>query len=86
MQRRHLIAGGLAAAALPTFALAQAIDKPKLTIAVGGKNLFYYLRNLAVGQVYAGRSVGIYKYTTGLRHADSIGNLNQHFVSNAGCN
>lgn len=43
MQRRHLIAGGLAAATLPGFALAQAIEKPKLTIAVGGKNLFYYL-------------------------------------------
>lgn len=43
MQRRRLIVGGLAAATLPTYALAQAIDKPKLTIAVGGKNLFYYL-------------------------------------------
>src|SRR5690606_9640334 len=43
MQRRHLIAGGLAAAALPSFALAQGIEKPKVSIAVGGKNLFYYL-------------------------------------------
>ncbi|PKO29195.1 MAG: ABC transporter substrate-binding protein [Betaproteobacteria bacterium HGW-Betaproteobacteria-9] len=43
MQRRQLIAGGLAAAALPTLGFAQAIEKPKLTIAVGGKNLFYYL-------------------------------------------
>src|SRR5690606_12441807 len=43
MQRRHLIAGGLAAAALPGFTLAQGIEKPKVTIAVGGKNLFYYL-------------------------------------------
>jgi NitT/TauT family transport system substrate-binding protein len=43
MQRRQLIAGGLAAAALPPFALAQGIEKPKVTIAVGGKNLFYYL-------------------------------------------
>ena len=42
MQRRHLMAGGIAAA-VPPFALAQAVDKPKLTIAVGGKNLFYYL-------------------------------------------
>jgi len=43
MQRRHLIVGGLAATALPHLALAQALEKPKVTIAVGGKNLFYYL-------------------------------------------
>ena len=43
MQRRHLIAGGLATAALPGFSFAQALEKTKLTIAVGGKNLFYYL-------------------------------------------
>ena len=43
MQRRQLIAGGLAAAAMPTFALAQGLEKPKVTVAVGGKNLFYYL-------------------------------------------
>lgn len=43
MQRRHLLVGGLAAATLPTFAIAQAIEKSKLTIAVGGKNLLYYL-------------------------------------------
>ncbi|MFT4242846.1 MAG: ABC transporter substrate-binding protein [Acidovorax sp.] len=28
---------------MPTFALAQGLEKPKVTIAVGGKNLFYYL-------------------------------------------
>ncbi|MBN9372772.1 ABC transporter substrate-binding protein [Hydrogenophaga sp. YM1] len=43
MQRRHFVAGGLAAAALPRFAAAQGLEKPKCTIAVGGKNLFYYL-------------------------------------------
>lgn len=43
MQRRHLIAGGLAAATLPSFSFAQALEKPKVSIAVGGKNLFYYL-------------------------------------------
>ena len=41
--RRHLVASALASAALPHLAFAQAIEKPKLTIAVGGKNLFYYL-------------------------------------------
>jgi NitT/TauT family transport system substrate-binding protein len=43
MQRRHFIAGSIAAASLPKLAFAQGIEKPKCTIAVGGKNLFYYL-------------------------------------------
>ena len=43
MQRRHMLAGGLLAASAPFWALAQAVEKPKLTIAVGGKNLLYYL-------------------------------------------
>ncbi|MDM7942083.1 MAG: ABC transporter substrate-binding protein [Hydrogenophaga sp.] len=43
MQRRHLVAGGIVAAVLPPFAVAQSIEKPKVTIAVGGKNLLYYL-------------------------------------------
>lgn len=38
-----LTAASAAAAALPASALAQAIEKKKVTIAVGGKNLFYYL-------------------------------------------
>jgi NitT/TauT family transport system substrate-binding protein len=43
MQRRHLLASGLLTAALPQWALAQALEKSKLTLAVGGKNLLYYL-------------------------------------------
>ena len=43
MQRRDILAAGLATAALPTLGLAQALEKPKITISVGGKNLFYYL-------------------------------------------
>ena len=42
MQRRDLLLGGLAAASSP-WTLAQSLEKPKVTIAVGGKNLFYYL-------------------------------------------
>ena len=42
MQRRTLLLSS-AALALPALARAEAIDKPKLTIAVGGKNLLYYL-------------------------------------------
>ena len=44
MQRRHLLLAGTAAAlSLPRFVRAQALEKPKATIAVGGKNLLYYL-------------------------------------------
>ena len=46
MQRRRLIRAALAGSAtlaLPAIGRAQAIEKPKLTIAVGGKNLLYYL-------------------------------------------
>ncbi len=43
MQRRHLMAGGLAAVVLRPPAFAQTPEKPRLTIAVGGKNLLYFL-------------------------------------------
>lgn len=43
MQRRQLIAGGVIAASLPHWALTQTLEKPKVTVAVGGKNLLYYL-------------------------------------------
>jgi NitT/TauT family transport system substrate-binding protein len=41
MKRRELIAAGVAAAALPLWA--QAAEQSKVKIAVGGKNLLYYL-------------------------------------------
>lgn len=37
------MASGLLAATLPDWTLAQALEKSKLTVAVGGKNLLYYL-------------------------------------------
>jgi NitT/TauT family transport system substrate-binding protein len=43
MQRRVFLAGTAAALASPAVVRAQAIEKPKLTLAVGGKNLLYYL-------------------------------------------
>jgi NitT/TauT family transport system substrate-binding protein len=47
MQRRHLLlaasAGTAAFVAAPRWARAQTLEKPKTTIAVGGKNLLYYL-------------------------------------------
>ena len=42
IQRRTFI-GAAAALATPALLRAQAIEKPKLSIAVGGKNLLYYL-------------------------------------------
>src|SRR5215207_131518 len=46
MQRRHVLqalASGIAGVAAPSLVRAQALEKPKLTVAVGGKNLLYYL-------------------------------------------
>ncbi len=43
MQRRSFVVAGSALIALPAFVQAQTLEKPKLTIAVGGKNLLYYL-------------------------------------------
>jgi len=43
IRRRHLLAVTAASAALPMLSPAQALEKAKLTIAVGGKNLLYYL-------------------------------------------
>jgi len=45
MQRRQLITAAAAATTslLPLWASAQTLEKPKVTIAVGGKNLLYYL-------------------------------------------
>src|SRR5258706_7596304 len=43
MQRRSLILAGTALIAAPAVGRAQSVEKPKLTIAVGGKNLLYYL-------------------------------------------
>ena len=41
--RRQLLTAAASAAALPTFVHAQKLDKSSVTIAVGGKNLLYYL-------------------------------------------
>ncbi len=43
MQRRSFAAAAAALVALPTVALADGPEKPKITVAVGGKNLLYYL-------------------------------------------
>ncbi|HZV93693.1 MAG TPA: ABC transporter substrate-binding protein [Caldimonas sp.] len=43
MHRRTLLSASAAALALPSFAFGQALEKPKVALAVGGKNLLYYL-------------------------------------------
>jgi len=43
MHRRTLMTAAAAVVALPSLAWGQGLEKPKLTIAVGGKNLLYYL-------------------------------------------
>ncbi|MBW8758575.1 MAG: ABC transporter substrate-binding protein [Burkholderiales bacterium] len=43
MQRRSLVLLGAGALAAPALLRAQPLEKPRLTIAVGGKNLLYYL-------------------------------------------
>jgi NitT/TauT family transport system substrate-binding protein len=43
MQRRSLVILGATSLATPTFLRAQPLEKPALSIAVGGKNLLYYL-------------------------------------------
>ncbi|WP_280153752.1 ABC transporter substrate-binding protein [Piscinibacter sp. XHJ-5] len=43
MHRRGFVLAGAASLALPSLVRAQALEKPKPTIAVGGKNLLYYL-------------------------------------------
>ena len=43
MQRRSVVLLGATTLAAPALLHAQALEKPRLTIAVGGKNLLYYL-------------------------------------------
>jgi NitT/TauT family transport system substrate-binding protein len=43
MQRRSFVVAATALIAAPAYAQDAAVEKPKLTIAVGGKNLLYYL-------------------------------------------
>ena len=43
MHRRRFVLASAALIAAPALVRAQGLEKPKLTVAVGGKNLLYYL-------------------------------------------
>ena len=91
MQRRRLIqALALAPAAglgVAPFARAQALEKPKLTIAVGGKNLLYYLPlTIAEGQGYfkaEGLDITIADFAGGSRALQALVGGSADIVSGA---
>ena len=91
MQRRRLIqALALAPAAslgVAPLARAQALEKPKLTIAVGGKNLLYYLPlTIAEGQGYfkaEGLDITIADFAGGSRALQALVGGSADIVSGA---
>jgi NitT/TauT family transport system substrate-binding protein len=75
MQRRHLLlASSTSLLGLPLSGHAQAVEKPKLTIAVGGKNLLYYLPLTIAEQrgYFKGGSAdvvsGAFEHTVNMQH------------------
>ena len=90
MRRRLLLsatATTCAAAALPRSALAQAPEKPKTTIAVGGKNLLYYLPLTIAEQLgyfkAEGLEVTIVDFAGGARALQAVGGGSADVVSGA---
>ena len=90
MQRRELMLGGLAAAgalAAPALVRAQALEKPKATIAVGGKNLLYYLPlTIAEQKGYfkdEGLDIGIVDFAGGSRALAAVVGGSADVVSGA---
>ena len=87
MRRRTLLTASAAALALPMAARGQAPEKPKLTIAVGGKNLLYYLPlTIAEGQGYfkqEGLDVTIADFAGGSRALQALVGGSADVVSGA---
>lgn len=87
LQRRHLIAAGIASTVLPLRAWSQALEKPKVTIAVGGKNLFYYLPLTIAEQLgyfkEAGLDVTIVDFAGGSRALQAVVGGSADVVSGA---
>ncbi len=88
MQRRSfVVAAGAALIARPFTALGQTVEKPKLTIAVGGKNLLYYLPlTIAESQGYfksEGLEVTIADFAGGSRALQALVGGSADLVSGA---
>jgi NitT/TauT family transport system substrate-binding protein len=87
MQRRGFVLGATAALAAPALVRAQALEKPKLTIAVGGKNLLYYLPlSIAEGLGYfkaEGLDVTIADFAGGSRALQAVVGGSADVVSGA---
>ena len=87
LQRRHLIAAGIASTALPLSTWAQTPEKQKVTIAVGGKNLFYYLPLTIAEQLgyfkEAGLDVTIVDFAGGSRALQAVVGGSADVVSGA---
>lgn len=87
LQRRHLIAAGMASTLMPWQAWSQNIEKPKVTIAVGGKNLFYYLPLTIAEQMgyfkEAGLDVTIVDFAGGSRALQAVVGGSADVVSGA---
>ncbi len=87
LQRRELIAVGLASTFLPMQAWSQTIEKPKVSIAVGGKNLFYYLPLTIAEQLgyfkEAGLDVTIVDFAGGSRALQAVVGGSADVVSGA---
>ena len=88
MRRRTLLTASAAALALPmTAARGQALEKPRLTIAVGGKNLLYYLPlTIAEGNGYfkaEGLDITIADFAGGSRALQALVGGSADIVSGA---
>ena len=87
IQRRNFLAAGMASTLLPIQAWSQTIEKPKVTIAVGGKNLFYYLPLTIAEQLgffkEAGLDVTIVDFAGGSRALQAVVGGSADVVSGA---
>ncbi len=88
LPRRHLLlAGSAALLAAPALLRAQALEKPKTTIAVGGKNLLYYLPLTVAEQLgyfkAEGLDVSIVDFAGGARALQAVVGGSADVVSGA---
>ena len=87
IQRRDFLVAAMGSTFLPMQAWSQTIEKPKVTIAVGGKNLFYYLPLTIAEQLgyfkEAGLDVTIVDFAGGSRALQAVVGGSADVVSGA---